>query len=59
MNARLRTALILALLFLAAWLPRVVALDAFVTIDERKVAGTLGQLLPSRQPRRTGQHLPA
>lgn len=35
-NVRLRTWLILALLFLAAWLPRVVALDALVTIDERK-----------------------
>ena len=33
---RLRTALILLGLFVAAWLPRVVALDAFVTIDERK-----------------------
>ncbi|MEZ4556809.1 MAG: glycosyltransferase family 39 protein [Caldilineaceae bacterium] len=35
-NVRTRTWLILALLFVAAWLPRVVALDAFVTIDERK-----------------------
>jgi len=31
-----RTALILLVLFLAAWVPRVVALDAFVTVDERK-----------------------
>ena len=36
MNQRLRTALILLGLFLAAWLPRVMVLDAFVTIDERK-----------------------
>ena len=28
--------IILITLFIAAWLPRVVALDAFVTIDERK-----------------------
>ena len=36
MTTRTRTALILAVLFLAAWLPRVLALDAFVTTDERK-----------------------
>ena len=36
MTSRLRTSLILLALFLAAWLPRVVALDAFVTVDERK-----------------------
>ncbi len=36
MNPRLRTAIILIALFVAAWLPRVAALDAFVTIDERK-----------------------
>ena len=36
MTSRLRTSLILLVLFLAAWLPRVVALDAFVTVDERK-----------------------
>ncbi len=36
MNPRLRTAIILLALFVAAWLPRVAALDAFVTIDERK-----------------------
>jgi hypothetical protein len=33
---RLNTPLILVLLFLAAWLPRAVALERFVTIDERK-----------------------
>ena len=31
-----RTPIIVLALFAAAWLPRVVALDAFVTIDERK-----------------------
>ena len=36
MNSKLRTALILLVLFLATWIPRVVALDKFVTIDERK-----------------------
>lgn len=36
MTARLRTSLILLALFFAAWLPRVIALDAFVTVDERK-----------------------
>jgi len=36
MNSRLKTSLILLVLFLTTWLPRVVALDAFVTIDERK-----------------------
>jgi len=35
-KARLQTALILLGLFLAAWLPRVWDLDAFVTPDERK-----------------------
>jgi len=35
-NYRLRTAIILIALFFAAWLPRVLALDAFVTPDERK-----------------------
>ncbi len=35
-NRRLRTSLVLLALFLAAWAPRVVALDKFVTIDERK-----------------------
>ncbi|MFN8494417.1 MAG: glycosyltransferase family 39 protein [Caldilineaceae bacterium] len=33
---RLRTPLLLLILFLATWLPRVLALDAFVTYDERK-----------------------
>ena len=32
----LRTSLLLLALFLAAWVPRAVALDKFVTIDERK-----------------------
>jgi hypothetical protein len=36
MKSQLRTGLILLVLFLAAWVPRVVALDAFVTVDERK-----------------------
>lgn len=36
MNPRLRASLFVLLLFLAAWLPRVWALDAFVTPDERK-----------------------
>lgn len=36
MNTHLRTALLLILLFFAAWLPRVLALDEFVTTDERK-----------------------
>ena len=36
MNPRLRTALIVLALFAAAWLPRVMGLDEFVTIDERK-----------------------
>jgi len=36
MMARLKTPLILIGLFIAAWAPRVVALDAFVTPDERK-----------------------
>ncbi len=31
-----RSALAMLLLFLAAWLPRVLALDVFVTVDERK-----------------------
>lgn len=33
---RLRTPLITLFLFFAAWIPRVVALGAFVTVDERK-----------------------
>ncbi len=33
---RLRTPLLLLVLFLATWIPRVLALDAFVTYDERK-----------------------
>lgn len=36
MNSRLRTPLLLVVLFLCAWVPRVVGLNAFVTIDERK-----------------------
>ncbi|MEZ4860573.1 MAG: glycosyltransferase family 39 protein [Caldilineaceae bacterium] len=36
MSNRVRTALLLLALFFAGWLPRVVALDRFVTIDERK-----------------------
>lgn len=36
MNRRLQTAFILLSLFLAAWLPRIVGLEGFVTIDERK-----------------------
>jgi hypothetical protein len=36
MNPHLRTALVFALLFVATWLPRALALDAFVTVDERK-----------------------
>ena len=36
MKATLRTALLLLGLFLAAWMPRVLALDTFVTTDERK-----------------------
>ncbi len=36
MKNKVRTALLLLGLFLAAWLPRVLALDAFVTTDERK-----------------------
>ncbi|MBW7881199.1 MAG: glycosyltransferase family 39 protein [Caldilineaceae bacterium] len=36
MNSRLRSTLFLLLLFLIAWLPRALALDAFVTPDERK-----------------------
>jgi len=35
-SGRLRTALAVLLLFIIAWLPRVFALDSFVTIDERK-----------------------
>ncbi len=34
MKRRLGTPLVIVLLFLAAWLPRVLALDAFVTTDE-------------------------
>jgi len=33
---KFKTAMIIAVLFIATWLPRVLALDAFVTIDERK-----------------------
>jgi hypothetical protein len=36
MSHRLRTLWIMAVLFFCAWIPRVVALDAFVTVDERK-----------------------
>ncbi len=36
MKQSVRTALLLLGLFLAAWVPRVLALDAVVTIDERK-----------------------
>ena len=36
MSRRFGTPLVLALLFLAAWLPRTLALEQFVTIDERK-----------------------
>lgn len=36
MDARLRTPLILLALFFVAWIPRALALDAFVTPDERK-----------------------
>ncbi len=36
MNRKMRTGLILLGLFLAAWAPRVIGLDDFVTIDERK-----------------------
>lgn len=36
MRKSLRTSLLLIGLFFAAWLPRVVALETFVTIDERK-----------------------
>ncbi len=36
MNQRAKTALIMLLLFIASWLPRVLALDTFVTTDERK-----------------------
>ncbi len=32
----LRTFWIMVVLFFCAWIPRVVALDAFVTVDERK-----------------------
>ena len=35
MRRRLRTSFVILLLFLAVWLPRVLALDAFVTPDER------------------------
>lgn len=35
-RARVRTAVILLLLFFTAWIPRMLDLDAFVTIDERK-----------------------
>ncbi|MDQ3248000.1 MAG: glycosyltransferase family 39 protein, partial [Chloroflexota bacterium] len=36
MTQRMRTPLLLLILFLAAWMPRVLALDRFVTYDERK-----------------------
>lgn len=36
MGKKLRLTLLLLILFLAAWLPRVLALDKFVTTDERK-----------------------
>ena len=36
MSAKLRTFWIVLVLFFCAWIPRVVALDAFVTVDERK-----------------------
>jgi hypothetical protein len=36
MSRRLHTPLVLVLLFLAAWVPRTLALEQFVTIDERK-----------------------
>ena len=36
MSKSVRTALLLGGLFFAAWLPRVLALDTVVTIDERK-----------------------
>ena len=39
MNPRLRTSLIVLVLFLATWAPRVLALDVFVTADERKWLG--------------------
>lgn len=45
MPTRLRTALILLLLFFAAWLPRVVALDTFVSTDERKWLARSGNFL--------------
>ena len=35
MRRRLRTSVVIFLLFLAVWLPRVLDLDAFVTPDER------------------------
>ena len=36
MTGRVRSFWIMLVLFLCAWVPRVVALDAFVTVDERK-----------------------
>ena len=36
MPSRLRTPLLLLVLFMVTWIPRVLALDAFVTYDERK-----------------------
>ncbi len=36
LQQRLRTFWIMLVLFFCAWIPRVVALDAFVTVDERK-----------------------
>lgn len=35
-NQALRTSIILLILFFAAWVPRVLSLDSFVTADERK-----------------------
>ncbi len=45
MSPRVRTALILLLLFFAAWLPRVLALDTFVSTDERKWLARSGNFL--------------
>jgi hypothetical protein len=45
LSPRLRSALILLLLFVAAWLPRVLALDSFVSTDERKWLARSGNFL--------------
>ena len=45
LSPRLRTAIILLLLFFAAWLPRVLALDTFVSTDERKWLARSGNFL--------------